>query len=83
MCHIESYAFPERAGDGIGWVDPTERVKYVLRNVFGVDAVDGITHILFGRNYEGECEHASGRHTVVKTEHPWVNVHVWNAQKTT
>ena len=70
MCYVKPYTFPERTGNGIRRMDPTERVQYVLRNVFGMNAVDGITHILFGRNYEGECEHASGGHTVVKTEHP-------------
>ena len=76
MCHIKAYAFPERTGDGIRRMDPTERIEYVLWNVFGVDAVDGITHILFGRNYEGECEHAGRRHTIVKTKHPRVYMHV-------
>ena len=78
MCYIETDAFPERAGDGICWMDPAKCVEYVLRNIFWVDAVDGITHILFGRNYEGEREHACGCNTVMKSKHPWVYVYVWN-----
>ena len=65
MSDIKADTFPECAGDCVCGVDPTERVEDVLWNVFGVDAVNGITHILFGRNYEREGEHARGRHTVV------------------
>ena len=76
MCYIKPNAFPERTWYRICRMDPAKCVKYVLWNVFGVDTVNGITHILFGRNYEGEREHACGRYTIVKTKHPRVYMHV-------
>ena len=29
--HVHSYSLPEGAGDGVGGVDPAERVQYVLQ----------------------------------------------------
>ena len=63
--HIEPDALPEGTGDSVGGVYPTVGVEYLLRNVFGVDAVDGVAHVLLGRHDEGEGEHDGRRHTVV------------------
>ena len=49
-----------------------------LWNIFGVNAVYWIAHVLFGGHYQWEGKHARGRHAVVQTKHPAVNVHVWH-----
>lgn len=81
MGHIESYALPEGTRDSVGGVNPTISIEDVLRNVFGVDAVDGVAHVLLGRHDEGEGEHDGRRHTVVEAEHPRVYVHVGDTQQ--
>ena len=79
--YIESYALPKGTRDSVGGVYPTIGIEDVLRNVFGMDAVDGVAHVLLGRHDEGEGEHDGRRHTVVEAEHPRVYVHVGDTQQ--
>ena len=53
-------------GDGVGGVYPAVGVDHVLGDVVGVDAVDGVTHVLRGGHHDGEGEHAGGGQPVVQ-----------------
>ena len=81
VCHIEADALPEGTGDGICGMDPTVGVEHLLRNVPGVNAVNGIAHVLLRRHDQREGKHARGRHRVVESEDPRVYVNVRDAEK--
>ena len=64
-------------------MNPAECVEDILRDVFGVDAVDGVAHVLLGWDDQGEGKHTRRRHRVVEAEHPRVNVEVGHPQEPT
>ncbi len=76
MRHVDAYPLPECAGDGVGGVDPAVRVEHVLWDVFGVDAVDGVAHVLPSGDDQGEGQQAHDREGVVEPEDGAVDVHV-------
>ena len=53
-------------GDGVGGVYPAVGVDHVLGDVVGVDAVDGVAHVLRGRHHDREGEHTGGGQAVVQ-----------------
>ena len=57
---------PESAGYGVGGVYPAVGVDHVLGDVVGVDAVDGVTHVLRGGHHDREGQHAGGGQAVVQ-----------------
>lgn len=54
-----------------------------LWNILCVYTVYGITNILLGGDYERERKHTGRRHTIVKTEHPAVNVNMGDVEQAT
>ena len=57
-------------------------VDNYLWNIFGVNAVYWIAHVLLCRYNEREGKHAGGSDTVVKSEDPAVNMNVGNMEQT-
>ncbi len=46
MSHIEPDPLPEGTWDRVGRVDPAEGVQDLFRDVLGMNAIDGVAHIL-------------------------------------
>lgn len=61
--HLTTKLLPEETLERVCAVDPAVRVQYIFRNVFGVDAVNGVSHVLTrGDNQrEGHEDHDSER----------------------
>ena len=55
--------------------------SYHLRDVLGVDAVDGVAHVLLGGDNQAEGKHAGGGDAVVQPEDPAVDVAVGDVQE--
>ncbi len=66
--HVDAYPLPEGTGYGVGGVDPAVRVEHVLWDLLGVDAVDGIAHVLTGGDNQGEGNQEADCHRVVHPE---------------
>ena len=58
-------------------------VDNYLRNIFGVNAVYWIAHILFGGYNERKGEHAGGGDAVVESEDPAINMNMRDVQEST
>ena len=58
-------------------------VDNYLWNIFGVNAVYWIAHVLLGRHNEREGKHAGGGDAVVKSEDPAVNMNMGDVEQTT
>lgn len=54
MSDINPYSLPKSAGNCVSGMNPTVGVEHIFRYVLGVNAVNGITHILSGRYNERE-----------------------------
>lgn len=83
MRYVEADPLPEGTGDRVSRMNPAEGVEDVLGDVLGVDAIDGIAHILLGRNDQREGKHARCRDRVVQPEYPRVDVNVGHPQQAT
>lgn len=55
---------------------PAEGVEHVLGDVLGVDAVDGVAHVLAGRHDEAERDQDHDGDAIVQSEHGRVDVDV-------
>ena len=76
MGHFEADLLEVRTVDGVRRVDPTVGVENVLRNILGVDAVDGVADVLSRRHNQTEGQQDHHRDAVVQAEHGRVNVDV-------
>lgn len=55
-------------------MDPAVRVEDILGDVFCVDTVNGISHILACGDNEGECHEQHHGDGVVEPKHWWIDV---------
>ena len=46
MCDVEPDPLPERTWDRVGRVDPAEGVQHLLGDILGMNAIDGVAHVL-------------------------------------
>ena len=76
MCHIDANTFPESTGDGVCGVDPAVRVEHIFGDVFGMNTVDGVTHILPGGDNERKGQQAHDGEGIVQPKDSAVNVHM-------
>ena len=76
MGHVYPYPLPECTGDSVRGVDPAVCVQHILGDVFCVDAVYGVAHILPCGDDEREGQQAHHREGVVQPEDGAVDVHV-------
>ncbi len=68
MRHVDADPLPEGTRDGVRGVDPAVGVEHILGDVFGVDAVDGIAHVLPGGDNERERQQEAHCDRVVESE---------------
>ena len=83
MCHIKTNPLPEGTRYGIGGVDPAVSIENILWDILGVDAVYGVTNVMFGRHNQTEGKHEGGGDTVMEAEHPAVYVNVAHVEEPT
>ena len=46
VSHVKPDPLPEGTWDRVGGVDPAEGVQHLLGDVFGMNAIDGVAHVL-------------------------------------
>lgn len=76
--YLETLSLLISRGDRVGAVDPAVRVQYVLGQVFAVYTVDGVAHVLSGRDDQRERDQQDHREAVVQPEDGCVDVYVRN-----
>ena len=82
VSHVNTNPLPECAGDGVGGVDPAVSVQDVLGNVFGVNTVYGVAHVLPGGDDEGEGEQEGHGGPVVEPKYTGVDSDVVRLHQT-
>nr|CAH7717281.1 unnamed protein product [Callosobruchus chinensis] len=68
-------------GHSEGGVDPAEGVEDVLRNLLGVDAIDGVPHVLPRRNDEAERDEDRNGDRMVQSEDWRIDVDMADADE--
>ncbi len=76
MGYLVSNVQRERARDSVRRVDPAIQVKHVVGHLLGVDAVDGVPHILARRHDHREREQDDRADGPVEAEHRGIDVHM-------
>lgn len=71
-----TFSFPRIVYNGVGGMDPTERVQHVFRNIFCVYAVYGVPYVLSCRQYETKGNQNEHRDRIMQPKHRRINVDV-------
>ena len=81
MRDIDPDPLPEGTGDRVCGVYPAVRVEHILRNVFGVNTVYGVAHVLSRGHDQREGKQAHHREGVVQAEDGRVDVDMADLDK--
>ena len=73
---IDPYPLPEGTGYGVRGMDPAVCVEHILRDVLGVNTVDGVADILSGGDNQRESQQEADGHGVVQPKNGTVDCHL-------
>ena len=82
MRNIHPNSLPVGRAESVGGVDPAVGVQHILGDVLGVDAVDGVAHVLPGGDKEREGEASHHRDRVMKPEDARVDLDMGKLHQT-